>query len=117
MNRLLGLLVVASVMVGLGVAAAQPASASGSVNLYVTTNAPVNERWQPTTGSNSWGVVPSGATVLVHCWVYGQNINGDTIWYFVQYPWPGTTGAGTDGYITGYYLNTGHDPNPNVSAC
>jgi uncharacterized protein YraI len=55
-------------------------------------------------------IVNAGSTVEVDCWEPGTPVNGDSTWYSAGY-------AGHGGDIAGYWLNTGHDPNPNVPEC
>jgi hypothetical protein len=50
-----------------------------------------------------------GSTVVLTCWVKGQNIRGDVIWYYTIKPFVG--------YVAGRYLNTGSDPAKGVPHC
>ena len=50
-----------------------------------------------------------GASVSVNCYTYGQDIQGDAIWYHVVRP--------RAGYVAGLHLNTGRDPAPGVPRC
>ena len=55
-------------------------------------------------------VIPGGRSIYLNCWAPGTSVNGDNVWYNTQY-------AGKDGMVSGYYMATGHDPNPAVSRC
>ncbi len=85
-----------------------------------TTRANVNVRASPTQSSGSAGIESSGTTVVIMCWAGGESIYGDDIWYmtsnFDGIEDPGGNPA-PQGYIAGYYLNTGNDPNGAISKC
>jgi hypothetical protein len=89
-------------------------------NWCTTTTTSVNVRFSPTQFSNSAGVEPKGAPVIIMCWAAGESIYGDNIWYMTT-NYNGVMSPGGDpspqGYVTGYYLNTGHDPNGAISQC
>jgi hypothetical protein len=83
-----------------------------------TTNARVNVRTQPTTNSGIVTTVSTGTTAAVSCYRFGQPINGDSVWYWVSIDDINTSPASwPKGYIAGYYLNTGADPNPLFRQC
>jgi hypothetical protein len=50
-----------------------------------------------------------GTRVTVNCYTYGQDIQGDRVWYHVVRP--------RAGYIAGLHLNTGRDPAHGVPRC
>lgn len=50
-----------------------------------------------------------GSAVTVTCWIYGQAINGNPVWY--------RTVAPRSGYVAGQHLNTGRDPAKGVPPC
>lgn len=89
-----------------------------SYRYCTSTNARVNVRTQPWTNSGIVTTVPAGTNVSVSCYRWGESINGDSVWYWVSVDdinhspisWP-------KGYIAGYYLNTGADPNPLFPWC
>lgn len=96
----------------------QPGAAYG--HWCTTTKTSVNTRVSPTQFSGSTGVEPNGAVVIIMCWATGETIYGDNIWYMTT-NYDGVESPGGDptpqGYVTGYYLNTGKDPNAAISQC
>jgi hypothetical protein len=80
----------------------------------------LNLRGQPNTSSGIVTTMDPDSIVWLHCWTTGQSVNGDNIWYWVDDAsdgidvnpifWP-------EGWAAGYYLATGHDPNPRVPHC
>ena len=101
-NRVAAALMLAMVF-GVSAAVAPPANAEGYTQTLVT----VAMRVGPSQQHQLIVWVPGGRSVLVHCFYDGpgaQSINGDNVWYWSTY-------GGHTGYIAGYYLNTGHDPN------
>lgn len=50
-----------------------------------------------------------GSKVTVTCYTSGTSILGDRIWYHIVAP--------ATGYVAGYYLSTGRDPNPSIRRC
>jgi uncharacterized protein YraI len=62
-----------------------------------TTTAGLHVRSAPNTSSPSvTTIATSGAPVTVTCYVYGQSVRGNRVWYRVSNP-------GT-GYVSGYYV-------------
>ncbi len=55
----------------------------------------------------------AGAAIDIKCWKAGDSVNGDTTWYYLT--WMGH--AEPFGYMTGYYAQTGQDPNPQIRPC
>lgn len=115
MKRLLIVIATAATMFA-GLVLAPPAQATPPTNclsgcLLSTTNGNV---WQHT-AANSYTsteiqVIPSGASVKIGCYVYGESVNGDTVWYWLYY-------GGHWGYVSGWFLNTGHDPSSATHHC
>lgn len=110
-----------------GVAAAAPGAApqsslhpctfdggdvSGECTVTLTN---LNERLDPTSNSTSEGVVPQGAQVILFCWSAGQSVNGDNIWYDGQPTPPNEEIFGF--YMSGFWLDTGHDPASSIPQC
>jgi len=92
-------------------AAAKPESAglyAYAAKSFATVGSGVNVR--ASTGCGSYATLPLGYTWIVQCYVTGSSVNGDTVWYY------GSNG-GLSGYVAGYWLNTGHDPNAGVARC
>jgi hypothetical protein len=50
-----------------------------------------------------------GSKVTVSCYVLGQAISGDDVWYHVTKP--------VSGFVSGSHLNTGHDPAYQIPSC
>ncbi|MEQ0559071.1 hypothetical protein ABJI51_08315 [Amycolatopsis sp. NEAU-NG30] len=79
------------------------------------TLANVNERAQPTSKSAYVATVAKGDAFELWCWSEGESINGDDIWYYgspnVEPP------DRPEGWVTGYWLDTGHDPASQISHC
>lgn len=59
----------------------------------------LNIRSEPTTASPVIGNVGSaGTAIMVDCFVRGESIHGDTVWYRITSP--------DSGYVTDYYVST-----------
>ena len=59
----------------------------------------LNIRAEPTTASPVIGNVGSaGTAITVDCFVRGESIHGDTVWYRITSP--------DSGYVTDYYVST-----------
>ncbi|MCW2640778.1 MAG: hypothetical protein JWP76_3084 [Dactylosporangium sp.] len=79
---------------------------------FTTRSAAVRIRAQPNTGTTSrivGTIDKAGTGIAVACYVTGQAIAGNNIWYRTVNP------AGH--YIAGRYLTTGHDPAAGVVRC
>ncbi len=65
-----------------------------------TTSIPgLHVRAQPSTASPVVATVErSGTYVRIDCFVRGEPVNGDTVWYRISSP--------HDGYVTNYYVRT-----------
>ncbi len=50
-----------------------------------------------------------GSKVTVTCYVLGEAISGDHVWYHVTKP--------VSGFVSGSHLNTGHDPAYQIPSC
>jgi hypothetical protein len=65
----------------------------------------------PSTSCTYVKTVPTGTAVNIVCQRAGQNISGDPVWDYVVY-------SGGEGYMSDYYLFTGHDNwIPGVDVC
>jgi len=53
------------------------------------------------------GKLTTGETVNIKCQNRGTNVNGSTLWDFVQYKVTGVTGAIKRGWVSDYYVKTG----------
>ena len=96
-----------------GLASANPPKQCPGPNmacLLSTTNGNVWMHTAANSTSTKIAVIPKGATVAIACYSSGESVYGDPIWYWLKY-------GSSWGFTTGYYLNTGHDPNPGVPAC
>jgi hypothetical protein len=51
----------------------------------------------------------AGTRVRVRCFVVGQSVGGDNVWYMISAP--------RAGLVVGFYLNTGNDPAIGVPGC
>lgn len=75
----------------------------------------VNQRAQPTSKSAYIATVSKGDAFELWCWAEGEPINGDNIWYYgspnVSPPFR------PEGWVTGYWLDTGHDPAAQIKHC
>ena len=111
---------IAAALATTGVASAASAathahSHSSSTNIpapkaFSTNVADVTVYSQPrTTSSSVGGLGAAGSQVTVDCYVVGQRVRGDRIWYHATAP--------TVGYVAGKYLHTGHDPARGVWRC
>jgi hypothetical protein len=102
------LIAAAAVTTGLAVTGfAAPATAAGN---YFQTLDYLNLRECPSTSCTVLTVIPINTTLYLNCWWPGTSINGDNVWY-------DTTYGGQEGMVSGYYMNTGADPNPNIYRC
>jgi hypothetical protein len=80
--------------------------------VLTTTTAGVHVRTQPNTGRGSHIAATlgkAGIRITVSCYVTGQSVGGDRIWYRTVKP--------ARDYVTGKYLHTGHEPAPGVPHC
>lgn len=85
----------------------------------VSTTARVNLRTGPHIGDGIVITMDQGARFGIECWVWGDPVHGDSIWY------KGTHRQSVDippiswelGYVSGYYLATGKDPHPYFNNC
>ena len=92
-------------------ATAEALTADAAVHTYKTVGTNVNVRSTPFSGASIVTTIPkSGTNVTVTCYTDGSSVNGDKWWYMA-------TVNGKHGYIAGYWLNTGHDPNTAVPFC
>jgi hypothetical protein len=79
----------------------------------------VNMRVAPNESAQSLDTLPPSDNAVLGCWASGQSVNGDNIWYnSFDYQWDnGNYLNGPNGYIAGFWLNTGADPNPAIPHC
>jgi hypothetical protein len=52
---------------------------------------------------------PAGTKVVVNCFAVGKPVFGDEIWYHIVNP--------AIGFVSGFYLDTGHDPAAGIREC
>lgn len=79
---------------------------------YATVN--VYGRTAPSTTASHVYLYQGGQIVYYTCWTTGTSVSGDDIWYLTR---PNPTDSADQGYVAGWYLETGHDPNPSVGHC
>jgi hypothetical protein len=79
-----------------------------------TTAGGVRVHRQPSTSSHAdYSIPEKGDAVDLKCWTRGTSVNGDNVWYYGYWM---SSGYGP-GYMSGYYVATGSDPNPNIRHC
>jgi Bacterial SH3 domain len=89
---------------------AQAATATAAAHVYRTQATGLRVRARATTKSRVLGVLgKAGSKVTVNCYVLGQPIVGDAVWYHITKP--------KTGYVAGFYLNTGRDPAAGIVRC
>jgi hypothetical protein len=80
--------------------------------------AAVNMRTQPTSQSQYIATIPKDGWFGLYCWTTGEPIHGDNVWYYgVHTEHPNGVPVFIYGWVTGYYLATGHDPAPQIGHC
>jgi hypothetical protein len=78
--------------------------------MYRTLVKGVHIRYWPTARATRLATLGRvGSIVAVDCYVVGQKIDGDVIWYHVTHP--------LAGFVAGRNLNTGQDPAYGIPAC
>jgi hypothetical protein len=77
-----------------------------------TTN--VYSRVSPSSSAATVYLFQGGQIVYYFCYVTGQSLNGDNVWYRTR---PNPAAGTPQGYVPGWYMTTGADPNPSVSHC
>ena len=66
-------------------------------------------RAEPTTGAPVVATIPeSGTPVRVRCWVRGDAVSGDRVWYRIASP--------HEGWVTNYYIRSNGD-HANAPSC
>lgn len=66
-------------------------------------------RAEPTTAAPIVATIPeSGTPVRVKCWVRGEVVSGDPVWYRIASP--------QDGWVTNYYIHSNGD-HANAPSC
>jgi hypothetical protein len=79
-----------------------------------TTAGGVRVHRQPSTSSHADYSIPNkGDAVDLKCWTRGTSVSGDNVWYYGYWMSSGES----PGYMAGYYVATGSDPNPNIKHC
>jgi hypothetical protein len=77
---------------------------------YHTLVAGVHIRYWPTAFATMLATLGRmGSKVTVSCYVLGEAISGDDVWYHVTKP--------VSGFVSGSHLNTGHDPAYRIPSC
>lgn len=94
-----------------GAAATSPIVPSYTFIAQATTN--VYIRTGPSSSYSSVYLLQGGQYTYGYCYVVGQSVNGDSIWYYNK---PNPNGS-VGGYTAGYYLTTGADPKAGVPHC
>ncbi|WP_143264004.1 hypothetical protein [Amycolatopsis kentuckyensis] len=62
--------------------------------------------------------MPGDYPFSLGCWTTGEPINGDSVWYYGLYQHDeNAVPVWTYGWVTGYWLATGHDPAPGIAHC
>jgi hypothetical protein len=78
----------------------------------------VNLRTGASSKSGYIMTVPKDYPFSLGCWANGEPINGDDVWYYGSYfRVENGAPAWTYGWLTGYWLATGHDPAPGIAHC
>ncbi|WP_290052912.1 hypothetical protein [Amycolatopsis solani] len=78
----------------------------------------VNLRARATSQSGYIVTIPNGYPFGLDCWTTGETINGDNVWYYGLYQHDeNAVPVFTYGWVTGYWLSTGHDPAPQIAHC
>lgn len=77
---------------------------------YHTLVAGVHIRFWPTAFATRLATLGKmGSKVRVTCYVLGESVSGDDVWYHVSRP--------VSGFVSGSHLNTGHDPAYQIPSC
>jgi hypothetical protein len=77
---------------------------------YHTLVAGVHIRYWPTAFATRLATLGRmGSKVRVTCYVLGESVTGDDVWYHVTRP--------ISGFVSGSHLNTGHDPAYQIPSC
>jgi hypothetical protein len=77
---------------------------------YHTLLAGVHIRFWPTAFATRLATLGKmGSKVRVTCYVLGESVSGDDVWYHVSKP--------VSGFVSGSHLNTGHDPAYQIPSC
>jgi hypothetical protein len=99
-------------------AAPYPCNQFPNAGLCAVAKTAVHMRTNPHTNASIIATVPAGQGVNLVCWAYGDSVNGDNIWYYgPEYPFEGSPPNDPTGYVSGEYMDTGHDPAPGVGQC
>lgn len=77
---------------------------------YRTLVSGVHIRYWPTAAATRLATLGRpGSKVTINCYVHGQLVSGDAVWYHVIRP--------VAGFVAGAHLNTGRDPAYKIPAC
>lgn len=111
LGRRLGITAAAVLTAGTALTAtALPASASPQYFKTVGTDVHIRKCAATTSPCSVVKTLPAAGTqVHAICWVVGESVYGDNIWYEVDSP--------AHGAIAGYWINSGTDPNPKLTHC
>jgi hypothetical protein len=99
-------------LAGPAAAAPQPAAleAQAASHVYRTLITGLHVRRTPSTAAPILAVLgPAGTKVSVDCWARGSSVFGDSVWYLITKPHAG--------FVAGFYLDTGRDPNAGIRRC
>ena len=79
-------------------------------HVYHTLAHGLHVRTAPTTTATTVARLgPAGSKVTVNCFAVGKPVFGDKVWYHIVKP--------ASGFVSGFYLDTGHDPAPGIRSC
>jgi hypothetical protein len=76
-------------------------TSAGAISSPLHVTATVHIRPTPDTSRPPLGTVPQGASPVLHCFTYGQNINGVHVWFNIS--WAGHTGYYASFYDDSHY--------------
>lgn len=96
-----------------GTAAAEPFPC-GDRGTCALNEIDLNVRSGPGLGHPATSRAPAGQWMALHCWTYGDPVNGDNVWYHIDWVSPYD---GHEGFVAGFHLDTGRDPAPGIPVC
>lgn len=82
---------------------------SAPIHIAGTDGEGVYVRAEPNTSGTRLGWMPEGASPDYNCFVWGQNINGDPIWFKINY-------GGVTGYYASFYDDSSFHSNEELTA-
>jgi hypothetical protein len=71
-------------------------------------------RTSPSSTASHVYLYQGGQVVYYTCWTTGESVNGDNIWYLTR---PNPSLPQYQGYVAGWWIETGADPNGKVGHC